>query len=158
MPAILFDMNRSVSRLALACLTLFASPLTLASGDPRDGVAATQAGYEGAQARCARAAGITHEINLSSGVNNERVNVASPLRIAITTGTDAARYDSCLRREGFPPRRRMLATFERADACRDEARRPARVRLVDGTGSLAQPFDEAHYRDCLDGGIDVEVM
>jgi len=151
-------MNTILPHLLCTCLPLLASPLATAVDDALDDAGAPQANHEIAQARCARSAGITHEINLSSGVNNERVNVASPLRIAITTGTDAARYDSCLRREGFPPRRRMLATFERADACRDEARRPARVRLVDGVESLAQPFDEARYRDCLDGGIDVEVI
>jgi len=151
-------MSTIASRLALACASLLASTLAVASERARDAITATQAHYESAQLRCARAAGITHEINLSSGVSNERVNVASPLRIAITTGTDAGRYDSCLRREGFPPQRRMLATFDRANDCRDEARQPARVRLVDGVESLAQPFDVAHYRDCLDGGIDVEVI
>ncbi|MEQ8234263.1 MAG: hypothetical protein RLW61_01065 [Gammaproteobacteria bacterium] len=134
--------------LAAACLLACVA----ANADDRNEPAAH------ASARCTRAATLTHEINISSGVNNEQVRVNSPLHVTIPAGTDATAYQDCLRREGFPPRRTLLASFERADGCRAEARGTIRLRMVDGVGSVAQPFDEARYRDCLDGGIEVEIV
>ncbi len=110
------------------------------------------------QENCARQARLTQEINVGTGVNNEQVTAASPLRITLPTGFDDAAYGECLRREGFDRREKVAASFDRARECSAQARQAARVRIAAAGRRIAGGFDERAYRRCLDGEVTAEVI
>ena len=110
-----------------------------------------------ARSDCAAGARIEHTINVGTGVNNAQASAASPLTVTLGGHADATRYADCLRREGFDPRARVSASFERAAACGGRAR-TAGVHISSGTTTLGRDFDESAWRDCMNGDVEAEVV
>ncbi|MGR8919610.1 MAG: hypothetical protein ACU85V_08325 [Gammaproteobacteria bacterium] len=121
-------------------------------------IAGERAAEREAAADCAREALIEHDINVGTGVNNEQVSAASPLRLTLRSGSDAGRYAACLRREGFDPGERVAASFEHASACVAASRRHARITRETAGYNIRGGVDERALRDCLAPEIDVEVL
>lgn len=109
---------------------------------------------------CAKQTALWHEINLSSGVYTEQAVVSVPLKIRIPAGVDAGAMLECLRLEGIDPPAELAAEVERAAACRESAR-TVRLTAKDhaaGAARIGGKIDDARYRACLQGDIEVDVL
>lgn len=106
---------------------------------------------------CARAAERSLAINLSSGVYTEAAVVSAPLAITIPAGSDADRYQDCLRREGNTSDRRANMYAERLQRCRGStAAAQAQVDGSNGAVRLSAGRRPEAMNSCLDGSVEVE--
>lgn len=130
--------------------------LVLATAVP-PAVAAPAADAALASGRCARVAQRSQRLNLGSGVYTERAVAAAPLTIDLPVGVDAERYADCLRREGFDERTATAAYLERDAGCRASHTAPVRLGPAGDAPRIGGELDEAAYRSCMAGEIEVEV-
>ena len=109
---------------------------------------------------CARMAETTSQINVSSGVHNERIVVHAPLTIELPMQFDDDRYESCLRREGFSTRQRTVAVLDSAADCMGSGVRDAGVRFTKaGNATIRSNVVPAAYRECMArGGPEVDIL
>ena len=123
------------------------------------GVSGTFADERDLAAECDAQATMTQEINLSSGVYNEDIQVSSPLTMEVTMGVDSNQRQNCLEFHGIAPESASEAYVERAASCREKIRAQERVHLV-RAGTVALGTDASAYQECMrgtDADIEVEV-
>lgn len=130
--------------ICLACLVLAGGGTALAEEPVRD---------------CTAAAQTYQEINLSSGVYTERAVAVVPLKIKVPAGVDTGLEDACLKVAGEDAGSRMTAEFERAEGCRQAARRVNITAAAgDSPAQIGGQFDTVAYEACLRGDVEVKVL